>query len=112
MIEDDPSIRSFCSTLLAEEGYRVETAIDGRDAILQLGCKPDLILLDLATPEMDGYEFLRRLRDLPIHRNTPVLVVTAKRNVTRVAGAQGIIRKPFEIAPFLVQVPDLLSSTV
>lgn len=62
VVDDDAAIRSFCRTLLGEEGYRVETAIGGRDAIHQLGCAPDLILLDLAMPGMDGYEFLRCLR--------------------------------------------------
>ena len=108
VIEDEPSIRSFMRALLGDEGYRVETAVDGLDALQQLECAPDLILLDLRMPVMDGYEFLGRLRNLTTHRRTPVLVVSANINGETIDGAQGILRKPFEVAGLLAQVSALL----
>ena len=70
VIDDDPSIRALYTTLLRGEGYRVETAIDGQDGLNQLGCAPDLILLDLMMPFRDGNEFLRRLWRLAKHTHT------------------------------------------
>lgn len=108
VIEDEPSIRSLMRTFLRDEGYRVETAIDGLDALQQLGCAPDLILLDLHMPVMDGYEFLGRLRNLTTHSRTPVLVVSANITGEPIDGAQGALRKPFEVAALLTQVSLLL----
>ena len=110
VIEDEPSIRSFLRTLLNDEGYRVETAIDGLDALQRLGCAPDLILLDLGMPVMDGYEFLARLRNLTTHSRTPVLVVSANTNGSPIDGAQGVLPKPFEVATLLGHVSGLLRS--
>ena len=108
VIEDEPSIRSFMRTLLGDEGYRVETANDGLDGLQQLGCAPDLILLDLHMPVMDGYEFLARLRNTTGHNATPVLIVSANINGRPIDGAQGVLRKPFEIAALLSEVSALL----
>lgn len=109
VIEDEPSIRSFMRTLLQDEGYRVETAIDGLDGLEQLGCAPDLILLDLQMPVMDGHEFLGRLRTTTNQGATPVLVVSANINGTPIDGAQGVLHKPFEVAILLANVSALLS---
>lgn len=110
MIEDEPSIRTFLRTLLRDEGYRVETAIDGLDALQQLGCAPDLILLDLQMPVMDGYEFLGHLRNRTTYGRTPVLVVSAKIDGKPIDGAESILRKPFEVATLLGHVSRLLDA--
>ena len=70
--------------VLEEEGYRVDTASHGRAALARLssGPPPDLILLDLMMPEMDGFGFLRALRERAEWRDIPVVVLTAK-EVTR-----------------------------
>ena len=111
VIEDEPSIRSFMRTLLGDEGYRVETANDGLDGLRQLGCAPDLILLDLHMPVMDGYEFLARLRNTTSHNTTPVLIVSANINGGPIDGAQAVLRKPFEIGALLAEVSTLLPAT-
>lgn len=98
--------------LLREEGSRVETAIDGLDALQQLGCAPDLILVDLHMPVMNGYEFLCRLRTMTNHGTTPVLIVTANHDRQAIAGAQGILKKPFEVATLLRHVSALLHASV
>lgn len=92
-----------------DDGYRVETAVDGQDAMDHLGCAPDLILLDLGMPFMDGQEFVRRLRMLAQYEATPVLVMTAS-SAANVLGAQGLIRKPFHNEALLARVAHLLAS--
>jgi CheY-like chemotaxis protein len=108
VVEDDANVRQLCATVLREEGYRVETAVDGRDALDQLGCEPDLILLDLAMPFMDGYEFLSRFRASVDQRDTPVLILSATHRGPVPAGAQGVLQKPFAIDALVDRVSDLL----
>ena len=109
VVEDDASIRSIFATALRDEGYRVETAVDGHDALAQLGCVPDLITLDLTMPSMDGYEFLQRLRLLPLNALTPVLVVSATAAGRTPVGAQGILEKPFEIEALFRRIAEMLA---
>lgn len=94
--------------MLLDEGYGVETATDGLDAINQLVPAPDLILLDLTMPFMDGLEFLGRLRKTSKDNQIPVLVMTAQYVGPTIDGAQGILRKPFELTTLLERVSDLL----
>ena len=108
VVEDDRGIRDFVREVLLDEGYGVETAIDGLDAISQLNSAPDLIVLDLGMPLMDGYEFLGRLRKTSTHNHVRVLVMTAQRVGPTIDGAQGILRKPFELTTLLQRVSDLL----
>jgi CheY-like chemotaxis protein len=64
---------------LTKDGYSVETATNGKDALTKVATKrPAAILLDLMMPEMDGFEFLARLRSTPEGAQIPVIVVTAK----------------------------------
>jgi DNA-binding response OmpR family regulator len=109
VIDDDPSICDLYATLLVEEGYRVETAADGIDGLQQLRCKPDLIVLDLAMPRMDGHEFLRQLGRLPAHLNTPVLVVSAQTSRVWPNGASAVMVKPFDLYALLGQVSGMLA---
>jgi CheY-like chemotaxis protein len=79
VVEDDADMRALWLRNLAKDGYSVETATNGRDALLQVTAKrPAAILLDLMMPEMDGFEFLARLRSTPEGARIPVIVVTAK----------------------------------
>jgi DNA-binding response OmpR family regulator len=108
VVEDDANVRQLCATVLREAGYRVETAVDGRDALDQLDPEPDLILLDLAMPFMDGPEFLSRFRASVAHRRTPVLIVSATDLGAVLAGAQGVLEKPFAIDALAARVRGLL----
>jgi signal transduction histidine kinase/CheY-like chemotaxis protein len=79
VIEDDPVTRDMMRTILDREGWEVETAGNGFAAIEQLTSKlPDLILLDLMMPQMDGFEFIVELRKRELWRDIPVIVNTAK----------------------------------
>ena len=79
LVDDDELIRKGMSTALEREGWRVGEAVNGKDALDYLaGNTPDIIVLDLMMPEMDGFEFLDQMRRRPEWREIPVLVATAK----------------------------------
>jgi len=80
IVEDDYMTRGMIETLLKKEGWEVQTAENGRIAleILRHKQKPDLILTDLMMPEMDGFEFVARLRENAKWRFIPIVVLTAK----------------------------------
>jgi DNA-binding response OmpR family regulator len=86
---------------LEDEGYEVLTARDGDAAVeLALERKPDLVLLDVAMPGLDGYEVTRRLRAEEATKGTPVVLLTARAQVRDViqgfeAGANDYVTKPF-----------------
>lgn len=103
--EDDPASRELIGELLAAEGYSVEMAVDGRDALsrLQSGAPPDLVLLDIQMPQLDGYEVMRRLRRMPGFETLPVVAFTAYAmagDSERALGAgfSGYITKPIRVA--------------
>lgn len=97
-IEDDADLRTFYGTILKDEGHEVRLADNGLDGMRNLDWEPDLILLDLMLPVMDGYEFLRRLRASPKGAHIPVLVLSASLPPGRstLQGAQAVLRKPFD----------------
>ena len=97
-VEDDNELREFYGAILREEGHEVRLARNGLEAILHLDWEPDLILLDLMMPVMDGYEFLRRIRATPKGEHIPVLVLSAALPPGRATlrGAQAVLRKPFD----------------
>jgi two-component system response regulator MprA len=108
LVEDDAEVRDVCAQVLIEEGYAVHAAADGLSGIAQLDCMPDVIVLDLVMPRMDGWEFMRRLRVIAGHEHTPVLLLTATSSSgAALAGAQAILRKPFVVEALLRQVADL-----
>jgi DNA-binding response OmpR family regulator len=99
--EDDEDILELVVFDLEDEGYEVVTARDGEAAVaLALERRPDLILLDVAMPGLDGYEVTRRLRADEATRSTPVVLLTARAQVRDVilgfeAGANDYVTKPF-----------------
>lgn len=99
--EDDEDILEMVVFDLEDEGYEVLTARDGDAAVaLALERRPDLVLLDVAMPGLDGYEVTRRLRADESTRGTPVVLLTARAQVSDVilgfeAGANDYVTKPF-----------------
>jgi signal transduction histidine kinase/DNA-binding response OmpR family regulator len=79
VVEDDEMARSLLVRVLEQEGWRVREAADGRAALEQVAAeRPQLILLDLMMPEMDGFEFVHELHKLPDGNRIPIVVITAK----------------------------------
>jgi CheY-like chemotaxis protein len=85
--DDDPAMVHYVGLVLSRDGYEILTAADGREALdIITREKPDLILLDLMMPEMDGFQVLQHLRATAEFRETPVIMFTAK------AGEDDIVR--------------------
>lgn len=111
VVDDDPEILSLLKRGLSYEGYAVETASNGAEALAKAREKePDLVVLDVMMPEMDGVEVARRLRQAG---DVPILMLTAKGTVAdRVAGLDGgaddYVVKPFAFDELLARVRALL----
>jgi len=101
IVDDDEDLCGLVATVLREEGYHVRTASNGAEALDNVRAHgvPDLILLDMRMPVMDGWEFARRL-DAEYDHEAPVVVISAAENPGQRAadiGANGWIGKPFDI---------------
>jgi two-component system, chemotaxis family, chemotaxis protein CheY len=109
-IDDSKTIRDMLMLTLSDAGFDVVQAVDGQDGLDVLGDdRFDVIITDINMPRMDGYEVIRQLRKNPVHKSTPILVLTTecdvdKRNLARDAGATGWMVKPFD--------PERLIATV
>ena len=112
VVDDDPAIRRMLTHLLEAEGYAVQTAMDGSDAlsVIEAG-QPDLLLVDLQMPGMGGLELLSRLSDLAVV--PPSIVISGQldgRRLAERAGAVEFIAKPFEVDELLEAVASLLDA--
>jgi two-component system, chemotaxis family, chemotaxis protein CheY len=105
VVDDDEIIRDFVSEALADEGYEIRTASNGRRALDVLHeWKPNLIVLDLMMPEMDGWAFRAEQRKLPDAADVPVVVLSAVRDLRAQAAAleaASVLGKPFELDELL-----------
>jgi len=120
IVDDEPSISGFLRRGLIFEGYSVDVAEDGRIALdMILDHPPDLLILDLMIPEIDGMEVARRIRaaeDTDVLFRLPILMLTARDAlVDRIAGLDGgaddYLVKPFEFEELLARVRALLRRT-
>src|SRR3989337_267526 len=111
VVEDDTAIREALSYNLNREGYEVESAGDGTQAIKTAGSsKPDLIVLDLMLPELDGFDVTRTLRK---ESSVPILMLTARDDeIDRVLGlelgADDYLTKPFSMRELVARVKAML----
>ena len=98
VIEDEPDLLEVTSFVLESEGFRVQTAKNGAEAleILRSGTQPELVLLDMMMPVMNGWEFLEAISRIPTFRNIPIVVMTAAGSIG-VPGATAVLRKPFDL---------------
>jgi|HubBroStandDraft_1064217.scaffolds.fasta_scaffold103409_2 signal transduction histidine kinase len=111
-IEDDPRNRLLVRKLLAAEGYEVVDAIDGLEGVRSaLTARPDLVLVDLNIPGLDGYEVTLRLRSEPSLSRVPIVAITAEgeRDTSFAVGCDGFIQKPIDARSFAALVGQYLS---
>ena len=107
-IEDEPGNRLLVRRVLEAEGFSILEASDGVSGLeMATQMEPDLILLDINLPEIDGYDLAKRFRETPNLRDVPILAITANvmhgdRERTLEAGCDGYIQKPIDVD----QLPD------
>ena len=111
VVDDKANVVNLLSDYLRGNGYRVVTAANGREALYQARHeKPDLILLDIMMPELDGFEFMRVYRK---ERDTPVIVLTARieesdKVIGLELGADDYVTKPFGMAELVARIRAVL----
>jgi diguanylate cyclase (GGDEF)-like protein len=114
VVDDDPDIARFVEVNLRSAGYEVAVAGDGEEALERAGdLRPDLVLLDVMMPRIDGFEVAQRLRKNPQTANTSIIMLTAKAlsadKVTGLqSGADDYIIKPFDPIELLARVKGTL----
>jgi phosphate regulon transcriptional regulator PhoB len=117
VVEDEADIRNLVVFHLSREGFRCRTAATGLGALKEVkGLAPDLIVLDLMLPELDGLEVCRRLRSDPATAGVPIIMLTAKADeVDRVVGlemgADDYVVKPFSPKELVARVRAVLRRT-
>ena len=108
VVDDEPMLRDTLGNMLSDEGYVVDLAVDGEEALDRVHeVRPDAILLDLMMPKMNGRQFLQALRAEPVYADVPVLIMTAVHglevNLANV-GASELVEKPFDVEDLLNKV--------
>ena len=115
IVEDNEKNRKLARDVLAHRGYRIAEAETGEEGVrLASELRPDLVLMDIQLPGMNGIEALARLRGDPTTRAIPVLAVTASamthdRQEIMAAGFDGYQTKPISVRPFVEAVEQLLA---
>ena len=111
VVDDKANVRQLLSEYLTGQGFKVVTATNGREALYAARHEtPDVILLDIMMPEMDGYEFLREYRR---ERSVPVIIITAREEETDAVlglelGADDYVIKPFRMRELVARVKAVL----
>lgn len=116
IVEDEESILLSLEFLLAQEGYSVATAQDGAAALKAAAERtPDLVLLDVMLPNIDGFEVCRQMRANPALQKTRIMMVTARGRESEVAhgmmlGADAFLTKPFSTRELMEKIRSLLDT--
>ena len=115
IVDDSVTVRKVTSRLLERQGYDIVTAKDGVDAMEQLeNVKPDLMLLDIEMPRMDGFEVTNLVRHHDMHSNLPIIMITSRtgekhRERAFSLGVTHYMGKPFQEAELLANIEQLLA---
>jgi DNA-binding response OmpR family regulator len=111
VVDDKSNVRQLLREYLTEQGFQVQIATDGQEALyMARNQQPDLILLDIMMPKMDGYQFLSIYRQ---ERQTPVIIITAREEETDVVlglelGADDYLVKPFRMRELVARIRAVL----
>jgi len=115
VVDDEPDVVELLQTMLELEGFQVETATNGRSALAHLLANPpDLLILDLMMPDLDGMELLKLLRLDPQGARVPVLILSARTGqhdqiASLQLGANAYVCKPFSNKELISEVRQLLA---
>src|SRR5437868_3202309 len=113
IVDDEVVIADAVAAVLEDEGYRVATATNGQEGLTRAAeLKPDLVLVDMMMPVMDGEEMCRRLREDPATRRIPVVVMSAVHRSVRDLPFDYVafLSKPFDLDTLLDTIADALKS--
>jgi len=114
IVDDEPNIVISLEFLLERDGWRVQIARDGQEALEAIEREPPaLVLLDVMLPRLSGYDVCQRIRERPAWRSVRVLMLTAKGREVEMAkglalGADGYVTKPFSTGELLARIRALL----
>lgn len=114
IVDDETNIVISLEFLIAQSGYDLRIAHNGQEALELVGAfEPDLILLDVMMPHINGFEVCRRVRENPAWQHTKIIMLTAKGREVEVTkglalGADAYVTKPFSTKALLAQVRDIL----
>jgi diguanylate cyclase (GGDEF)-like protein len=117
IVDDDPCIRMLIGETLVSDGFRVEKAEDGMQALALLeNCTPDLIMLDVIMPGMDGFEFCSRLREIPGKADVPIVIITGSNDLVSIqrayeVGVTDFITKPIPLGVIAYRVSFIIRAT-
>lgn len=111
VVDDEPAISRLIQFLLKREGYETCAAADGVEALLRIAEQaPDLVLLDVTMPRLDGLSVRQRIRDNPATARTPVIMLTGKTdNIPADTEVDSYLAKPFDPADLLAIVLRMLT---
>lgn len=116
VVDDYSDNRMLLATWLRAKGYKVIEAADGKEGLLQANrSNPDLILMDLAMPELDGIEATRQLRQRRAHSSTPIFAISAYathdvKADALAAGCNAVFAKPLDLASLLGTIQSTLET--
>ena len=114
VVDDEPDVVSLLDLMLKGQGYSVIVAVDGQEALEKARSeKPDLILLDIMLPRIDGYKVARMLKFDEKYSQIPIIMLTAKvqekdRQMGMETGADEYITKPFDVTALLAKIKEIL----
>lgn len=114
LAEDEPVLRMLVSDTLEDEGYEIEVACDGEEALDHIKSQEyDLVILDHMMPKLTGLEVITEVRALPQKRNLKILMLSAKsqyqeQEKVRLAGANEFMSKPFSPIELVRKIGDML----
>ncbi len=115
VVDDSLTMRKVLSRSLEREGYIVTTAKDGLDALQKLQERlPDIMLLDIEMPRMDGFELARNIRDDKMMAHIPIIIISSRtaekhRNVAKELGVNAFLGKPVHDDELMAEITNLLS---
>jgi DNA-binding response OmpR family regulator len=110
IIEDDPEAAHILELSLRREGFKISIAMDGAQGLSIIeGSRPDVVLLDLMMPDIDGFEVMKRTRANPATADTPIIIVSARTHeadklMAKQLGATSYLTKPYRRADLLAAI--------
>ncbi len=115
IVDDEPFTVDMLQTFLQINGYETVGALNGEDGLVMVKVEqPEIVILDLMLPDIEGYEVCERIRNYPASMNLPVLILSARSDAAskeraRAAGADGYLVKPVQFPELLSELNRLLS---